>query len=76
MARKRTFSHFFFEKKCVFVPKSFTLHFYEGILLLFLHFYEGISLLFIHFYEGILYKLCKRCSNVMMLINLYIFPLF
>lgn len=22
MARKRTFSHFFFEKKCVFVPKS------------------------------------------------------
>ena len=23
MARKRTFSHFFFEKKCVFVPKSF-----------------------------------------------------
>ena len=24
MARKRTFSHFFFEKKCVFVLKSFT----------------------------------------------------
>ena len=24
MARERTFSHFFFEKKCVFVPKSFT----------------------------------------------------
>ena len=23
MARKRTVSHFFFEKKCVFVPKSF-----------------------------------------------------
>lgn len=23
MARKRTFSHFFFEKKCVLVPKSF-----------------------------------------------------
>ena len=22
MARKRTFSHFFFEKKCVLVPKS------------------------------------------------------
>ena len=22
MARERTFSHFFFEKKCVFVPKS------------------------------------------------------
>lgn len=25
--------------------------------------------------EGIFHKLCKRCSNVMMLINLYIFPL-
>lgn len=26
--------------------------------------------------EGIFHKLCKRCSNVMMLINLYIFLCF
>ena len=33
MARKRTFSHFFFEKKCVSVPKSLIcLHNFRSVL--------------------------------------------
>ena len=44
--------------------------------MLFLTFVCCFSRFLLYFYEGIFHKLCKRCSNVMMLLNLYIFPLF
>ena len=43
---------------------------------MFLTFVCCFSRFLLYFYEGIFHKLCKRCSNVMMLLNLYIFPLF